>query len=175
MHVRVVRSLVGVTLVVTPIAAGCSLRRAPGPPPSPYCRPGNPLAGVYHPARLSLRSWCRVAVGTVERVKFEPFDGDVHVELRLDETEHSLLSSGNDAVAGNLIVEIIPQDRSVVAVPEEGARIEVVGPWVDDTTHGWREIHPAWSVSSGRIVPATPEELRRVRELLAGRAADPDS
>ena len=175
MRLRVLRSLVGAALVLTPVVAGCSLRRAPGPPPSPFCRGGDPLAGVYHPARLSLRSWCRVVVGTVDRVKFEQFDGDVHIELRLDAADRGLLSGGNDAVGGDLIVEIIPQDRSVVAVPEEGSRVEVVGPWVDDTTHGWREIHPAWAVSSGRIVPATPEELRRVQELLAGAAADPDS
>jgi hypothetical protein len=73
------------------------------------------------------------------------------------------------------VVEIIPQDRSIVAVPEVGAHIEVVGPWVEDTTHGWREIHPAWFVSAGRIVPASPEELRRVRALLSGAASDPDA
>jgi hypothetical protein len=175
MRPRLLRCVAGALVVLAPVVAGCSLRRVPGPPPSPYCRGGDPLAGVYHPARLSVRSSCRVAVGTVEHVKFEEFDGDVHVDLRLDDGQDGLLSSGNDAVGGTLVVEIIPQDRSVVAVPEEGARIEVVGPWVDDTTHGWREIHPAWAVSSGRIVPATPEELRRVRELLAGSSADPDS
>jgi hypothetical protein len=174
---RVVRSVAGAVVLAGFVAAGCSLRRSVGPPPSPYCRGGDPLAGVYHPARLSLRSWCRVAVGTVERVRFEQFDGDVHVDLRLDPGYEGLASDGNAAVGGDLIVEIIPQDRSVVAVPEEGARIEVVGPWVDDSTHGWREIHPAWWVSSGRIVPATPDELRRVQELLARGSGgrDPDS
>ena len=168
------RSVLGMLLVAAPLAAGCSLRRSAGPPPSPYCRTGQALAGVYHPARLILRSNCRVATGIVERVKFEEFDGDVHVDLRLDPGYEGLLSSGNDRVGGTLVVEIIPQDRDAVAVPEEGTRVQVVGPWVDDTTHRWREIHPAWFVSAGRIVPASPTELRRVRELLAGAASDPD-
>jgi hypothetical protein len=155
-------------LLLGVVAAGCALRRHAEPPPSPHCRPGDPLAGVYHPARLHVKSRCRVAVGVVEDVKFERFDGDVHIDLRLDDAYRALLSSGNDQVGGNLVVEIIPQDRSTVPVPDVGARVTVVGPWVDDTAHDWREIHPAWWISSGRIVPASPEELRRVRELLAG-------
>jgi hypothetical protein len=51
-------------------------------------------------------------------------------------------------------------------VPRVGSRIEVVGPWDDDTEHGWNEIHPAWWISAGSIEPATQEELRAVRLLL---------
>ena len=58
--------------------------------------------------------------------------------------------------------------RSRVAVPQEGTRIEVVGPWVEDTKHGWNEIHPAWWVSAGEIEPASETELRRVQLLLQG-------
>jgi hypothetical protein len=148
-------------------AAGCGLvgGRA-SPPPSPYCRQGDPLAGVYHPDRLHVKKRCVLATGTVEEVRFEQFDGDVHVDLRPDDAYADLLSDGNDRVGGNLVVEIIPQDRSSVPVPEVGSRISVVGPYVDDTTHDWREIHPAWWVSSGRIVPATETELARVHQLL---------
>jgi hypothetical protein len=155
-------------LLLGVVAAGCALRRHAEPPPSPHCRPGDPLAGVYHPARLHVKSRCRVAVGVVEDVKFERFDGDVHIDLRLDDAYRALLSSGNDQVGGNLVVEIIPQDRSRVAVPEEGARIEVAGPWVEDTQHGWNEIHPAWWVSAGAIEPASATELRRAQLLLQG-------
>ena len=98
----------------------------------------------------------------------EEYDGDVHVDLRVDSAYEGLLSDGNDRIGGELVVEIIPQDRSRVAVPEEGSRIEVVGPWVEDTTHGWNEIHPAWWVSAGTIEPASPTELRRVQLLLQG-------
>jgi hypothetical protein len=134
--------------------------------PSPYCRGGGPLAGVYNPQRLIVKSRCRIAIGTVHKVKFEEYDGDVHIDLRPDPGYKKLLSDGNGRVGGNLVVEVIPQDRSRVAVPQEGARIEVVGPWVEDTTHGWNEIHPAWWVSAGTIEAASPTELRRVQLLL---------
>ncbi len=148
-------------------AAACSLRREAAPA-SPYCRGGSPLAGVYHPQRLNVKSRCRVVVGTVSKVKFEAYDGDVHVDLRPDAGFEKLLSDGNERVGGNLVVELIPQDRSRVAVPVEGTRIEVVGPWVSDTQHGWNEIHPAWWISAGRIEPASATELRRAQLLLQG-------
>ena len=150
-------------------AAACSLRRHVALP-SPYCRGGGPLAGVYHPQRLIVKSRCKIAIGTVHKVKFEEYDGDVHIDLRPDPDYGHLLADGNSRVGGNLVVEIIPQDRSRVAVPQEGARIEVVGPWVDDTEHGWNEIHPAWWVSAGAIEPASTTELRRVQLLLQGAA-----
>jgi hypothetical protein len=109
------------------------------------------------------------ATGVVEQVKFEDFDGDVRIDLRPDEASRHLLSSGNDQVGGNLLVEIIPQDRGTVSIPDVGATVTVVGPWVDDETHGWREIHPAWWVSSGRIV--APHELERVQSLFDGAGA----
>jgi len=168
--VVVVRLLV-VVLVIAGFVAGCALRRA-GPPPSPHCRSGSPLVGVYHPQRLVVKSRCRVAVGTVRAVKFEDYDGDVHVDLRLDQAYDGLLDDGNVRVGGNLVVELIPQDRSRVAVPEVDTRVQVVGPWVEDTQHGWNEIHPAWWVSAGRIQPATAAELRAVQSLIQGSASD---
>jgi hypothetical protein len=122
-------------------------------PPSPYCRGGPPLTGVYHSPRLEVKRRCAVASGIVTRVKFEEFDGDVHVELRTDGGER-------------LIVEVIPQDRGVVRIPDTGARVTVVGPRVWDTTHDWAEIHPAWWISTGRIVAASTQELARVESLL---------
>jgi hypothetical protein len=71
------------------------------------------------------------------------------------------------------VVEVIPQDRSRVAVPEVGTRVQVVGPWVEDTQHGWNEIHPAWWVSAGRIQPATAAELRAVQSLIQSSASEP--
>jgi hypothetical protein len=91
--------------------------------------------------------------GVVTSVKFEDFDGDVHVNLRTDAGE-------------KLIVEVIPQDRAVVPVPSTGTRVTVVGPSVWDTAHEWAEIHPAWWISAGRIVPASTQELARVESLL---------
>ena len=159
-----------VLLALLPVLAGCALVGSKAsPPPSPYCRPDDPLAGVYHPSRLHVRSRCAVATGVVDKVKFEDFDGDVHIDLRLDDQSSRLLSSGNDQVGGDLVVEVIPQDRSRVAIPDVGATVTVVGPWVDDEAHGWREIHPAWWISAGHVLPATPRELERVNTLLHGR------
>jgi len=165
------RAAVILGLFVLCCAAACSLRREVAPA-SPYCRGGGPLAGVYHPQRLIVKSRCRVAIGTVRAVKFEEYDGDVHVDLRPDPGYEKLLSDGNARVGGNLVVEIVPQDRAHVVVPQEGARIEVVGPWVEDTQHGWNEIHPAWWVSAGTIQPASAEELRRAQLLLQGGGDD---
>jgi len=131
-------------------------------PPSSYCRSGDPLAGVYHPARLKVRKRCVQTSGTVVRTKLEDYDGDVHVTLDTDAGER-------------LVVEIVPQDRSRVPIPDAGSRVTVVGPRVHDTTHDWDEIHPAWWISSGRIVPASPRELERVRRLLEGRYAGTDA
>jgi len=173
--VVVVRRLL-VLLALVVVVAGCALRRS-APPPSPHCRSGSALAGVYHPQRLKVKSRCRVTVGTVEEVKPEVYDGDVHIRLRLDPGQDGLLSSGNARVGGALIVEIIPWDRARVLVPVVGQRIQVVGPWVDDTAHGWNEIHPAWWISAGTIQPASAEELHKVDQLLHGiepAANDPD-
>jgi hypothetical protein len=118
------------------------------------------MAGVYHPSRLRVKSRCRVAVGTVSKVVFEAYDGDVHVDLRLDPAYESLLSDGNYRVGGNLVVEVIPFDR-----PRGGARGRRANrgrrALVEDDQHGWNEIHPAWWVSAGRIEPATHAELAR--------------
>jgi hypothetical protein len=139
-------------LLLLLVPAGCSLRRQATPPVSPYCRGGDPLAGVYHPDRLHVRNRCAVATGTVESVRMEDYDGDVHIWLRTSD--------------GRLVAEIIPQDRALVGVPDEGAQVTVVGPLVDDLQHDWREIHPVWLVTPSRILPATPYELARVRALL---------
>jgi hypothetical protein len=143
--------------LVVAIAAFAALlllvRPHPSPPPSPYCRGGPPLAGVYHPQRLEVKKRCAVVAGLVTKVKFEAFDGDVHIGLRADDGE-------------KLVVEVIPQDRAVVPIPDTGAHVTVVGPRAWDTTHDWPEIHPAWWISAGRIVPASTQELARVESLL---------
>jgi hypothetical protein len=142
-------------LVVLVVPAGCSVRRQAAPPVSPYCRGGDPLAGVYHPDRLHVRKRCTLVSGTVESIRMEDYDGDVHIWLRTAD--------------GRLVAEIIPQDRALVGIPEEGTQVTVVGPLVDDLQHDWREIHPTWLVAPSRILPASPYELARVRALLQSR------
>jgi hypothetical protein len=143
-------------LVVTVAALAVLLlvvRPHAGTPPSPHCRGGPPLAGVYHSPRLEVKKRCAVVTGVVTKVKFEDYDGDVHFGLRTDSGEL-------------LVVEVVPQDRAVVAIPDTGAHVTVVGPQVWDTAHDWAEVHPAWWISSGRIVPASTQELARVESLL---------
>jgi len=154
-RLEIVLALVGIALVV-----GLVWPRHAWSPPSPYCRDGPPLAGIYHSDRLHVRDRCVVATGVVTRVKFETYDGDVHLDLR--PSDERLLDAGQQ----DLVVEVIPQDRAVVAIPDVGANVTVVGPWVDDREHGWREIHPAWWISSGRVVPASEAELQAERTLL---------
>jgi hypothetical protein len=166
------RALLVGALLVLGLVGGCTLRHGAPVVDSPLCRHGDPLAGVYHPARLHVRSRCLVASGVVRRVKFEAFDGDVHIDLRVDESARNLLSGGNEAVDGDLVVEVIPQDRERVPIPTEGDRVTVLGPWVDDTTHGWREIHPAWWISGGVLRPPSSSELARVRLLLSHGGSD---
>src|SRR4051794_17484173 len=146
------RRAVLLLLAVVLVPAGCSLRRTASPPVSPYCRGGDPLDGVYHPDRLHVRRHCAVVTGTVESVRMEAYDGDVHIWLRTPD--------------GRLVVEIIPQDRALVGVPETAAEVTVVGPLVDDLQHGWREVHPAWLVTPSRILPANATEVARVHALL---------
>jgi hypothetical protein len=147
-------------LLVVVLAVSLAWPRHAWSPPSPYCRDGPALAGVYHTDRLHVRERCVVTTGVVTRVIFEKYDGDVHVALRPDDPR--LLGRGDD----NLVVEVIPQDRAVVPIPAVDAHVTVVGPWVDDLEHGWREVHPAWWISSGRVVPASAGELEAVRTLL---------
>ena len=142
-----------IVFVVALAAALLLVRPRSEPPPSPYCRGGPPLAGVYHSDRLAVRKRCAVASGVVTQVKFEEYDGDVHIRL-------------TDEDGRELVVEVLPQDRSVVAIPDTGQHVQVVGPRVDDLEHGWPEIHPAWWISAGRIMPASPRELGRTEALL---------
>jgi hypothetical protein len=159
-HAGVVRRLeIALVLLAAALTAALLWPHGAWSPPSPYCHSGPVLAGVYHSERLHVRDRCVVAAGVVTRVKFEKYDGDVHLDLAPDDRR---LLGGRD----ELVVEVLPQDRATVPIPAEGTRVTVVGPWVDDVEHGWREIHPAWWISSGRLVPATPPELEAVERLL---------
>jgi len=154
-HARSVQRLELALVVAIAAFAGLLLVVRPhgSAPPSPHCRGGPALAGVYHSPRLEVKKRCAVASGVVTKVKFEEYDGDVHFNLRTGAGEQ-------------LVVEVIPQDRAVVPIPDTGAHVSVVGPQVWDTAHDWAELHPAWWISSGRIVPASTQELARVESLL---------
>ena len=107
----------------------------------------NPLAGVYHPWRLQILNRDMTASGTVELVKSEP-DHDWHINLILDKKYAKLINAENVKWEhGELVVEVIPMDQPHITRPYVGERLTVIGAYVDDRDHGWREIHPAWIVN----------------------------
>ena len=111
------------------------------------------LKGVYHPSRLTVLSPCKKGAGVVMDVKVESGsggDGDVHIQLQLDPAYVSLKNAVNDAKQkGNLVVEYMPRDGGHLPKPKVGQHLVLVGAWVLDTQHGWRELHPVWSVKVG--------------------------
>ena len=103
------------------------------------------LDGVYHPERLDVLNGCKRLRGTVTVVRHEE-DGDLHVIVRLDTAYRRLLDSTNYSQQhGGLVVELMARDGGHLPVPTRGARIAIVGAWVLDTVHGWREIHPVFA------------------------------
>ena len=134
------------------------------------CRSGDPLANVYHPARLRVVDACATVSGTVRSVRAED-DGDVHFDL---EVQSDLVNEFNVADQhGWLVAEIVPADRpgctpgtppqashdtydygictgADIAEPSVGDVVTVTGPYVVDEHHGWMEIHPVWALSAGR-------------------------
>ena len=141
---------------------------------STACR-ADPLAGVYHPARLQVVNPCVTVSGTVTSIRNES-DGDVHIGLDLDAPFKPLLNVDNVSPNGSmLVVELVPADRpgcvqgqparpstgtydygtcsgASIATPSTGEHVAVTGPYVRDTVHGWMEIHPAWSVVATRAI-----------------------
>jgi hypothetical protein len=112
---------------------------------------------------------CVTVSGTVAEVRHEP-DGDDHVNLHLDPVFTYLLNTRNGSgQIGNLVVEVVPADKPGCTVgqpprpasgsydygtctgaditsPAKGQHVQVTGPYVLDTAHGWMEVHPAWAI-----------------------------
>ena len=110
--------------------------------------PNDVLAGVYHPERLQVLAPCRIAVGGVVQVRHEP-DGDLHIDVALDGAYSSLIDEANRSEQhGALVVEFMARDGGHLPAPAVGDHIRLTGAWVDDTDHGWNELHPVWSVQS---------------------------
>jgi hypothetical protein len=152
------RVLVAVILTVLTACSQAAAPNATHPSPASACGSGPPLAGIYQPDRLQILDPCRHAVGLVVSVVPED-DGDSHVWIVLDPAYSELLNA-EDHFQGKptMLAEIVPDcptnasppDSSAadkcpatkLAVPSAGQRVAIDGPWVLDTNHGWREIHP---------------------------------
>jgi hypothetical protein len=105
------------------------------------------LDGVYHPDRLSVMDPCFHAAGTVTESTVEE-DGDLHFDVALEQPYRSMLLSGNrTAQNGDLVVELMPRDYGHIDAPSTGDHVDIVGAYVNDTLHGWAELHPVWSLT----------------------------
>jgi hypothetical protein len=114
--------------------------------PSPSCRSGDPLAGVYNPLRFRVLSKCEVASGTVESASLQ--DGsDQRIAVGLASQYTKLLDVGNVKYQnGLLVLELSPQGQTTVSVPSLGEQITFVGPLVYDSDNHWNAISPVWSI-----------------------------
>jgi hypothetical protein len=136
------------------------------------CRPGDPLANVYHEDRLSVWKTCLTVSGTVTDVRAED-DGDSHVYLALDPPDATSLK------LTSLLLEIVPADKpgctpgqpprpasgsydyghctgADESDPAVGSHVSVTGPYVYDEDHHWNEIHPVWAISASPGVATAP-------------------
>jgi len=128
------------------------------PPPaaaSPQCNAAL-WSHVYDPSRLQVRDACRTVTGTITDQHTNE-DGDVDVRLAVDPPYTSLLNAGNISnLSGHLQTEAICQTqitdpnaakacqglKGSIAIPPNGTHVQVTGPYVYDSVHGWMEIHP---------------------------------
>ena len=125
----------------------------------PSCAPGDQDPYAYRPARLHVLAPCLRVVGTVEESSTEA-DGDVHLNVRLDDAYRGILVDGNSFEDGDLIVEpvchIPPLQADAIRVcagdpdpltdvPKVGDRVWLEGRYVLDLQHhGWAELHPLY-------------------------------
>lgn len=115
---------------------------------------------VYHAQRLHVLNPCTTVTGVIEK-ELKERDGDYHLRLRLDRQFDSMLNDKNrSSQYGDLVVEVICQNRVVQddamtacesldrrwEIPSVGTHVQVTGPYVYDTDHGWNEIHPVNSI-----------------------------
>jgi len=128
------------------------------------CTPTDQDLYVYRPARLQALAPCIRVVGTVEGSSTES-DGDVHINVRLDEPYRGVLRPGNEFEDGDLIVEpvcqVAPPQADAIRicagdphpldrVPRVGDHVRLEGRYVLDLQHhDWAELHPLyrWDVA----------------------------
>src|SRR5437879_1882120 len=135
-------------LIVRFNAASTSAPQGVASPPSPECRKGNPLEGVYNPQRLQVISICQMGSGIVRSVNLQG-DGNWRIDVGLSPQYGRLLDVGNVQFQnGWLVLELIPRDQATISVPLVGKQITFVGPLVYDSQSHWNAIYPVWSIQS---------------------------
>lgn len=152
-----------IIVILVIILTGCSPAQTASITPkqsSNQCRI-NPLAGVYHPSRLTVIDKCKTISGTVEDVKHEA-DHDYHIRLKLDAQYKNLINAENVKVQhGDIVLEIIPMDEKRVPTVKKGEHITVTGAYVKDGKHGWMEIHPVWNINGQGSTKYTAAEAAK--------------
>lgn len=153
------------------LTAACSLPGDPAPSPTTGPTTCERLSDqlvppVYHPQRLQLLEPCVLYRGVVIANLHEQ-DGDRHLWIAPDPDYERFLNPANVYHGRKaLVAEIVPAcitepadeaaaarcPRSTLSPPPSGSHVEITGPWVLDTHHGWDEIHP---VASIKILPRT--------------------
>lgn len=137
---------------------------SPSPAATSGCRTGPPEAGVHNPDRLQVLDPCKHAAGTLVDVAHED-DGDYHLWFTPDPAYTYLMNPENHFEARPaMLAEITPDcgaanpadartaarcPPSNLPIPRIGQHVSIDGPWVLDTDHGWREIHPVDAIKIG--------------------------
>jgi len=152
----------GLSVLLCACAQAATVSRASPPSVSNGCRPGPPEAGVHNPDRLQVLDPCTHAEGVVVDVAHED-DGDYHVWFKADPGYEYLLNPNNHFQARPaMLAEITPDcppstnppdarsasrcPKTSLPIPKLGDHVAIDGPWVLDTDHGWREVHPVDSI-----------------------------
>jgi len=129
--------------------------------------PAQATARVWGSSRLVVHNPCQHAVGTVHSLEVGEGDGDIDIFVTL-EPEYSSLEGApqnEDNVrrygkGGDIAMELMPRDGwstdpdtseprpAHIPAPSVGAKVDVWGAWVFDSSHGYYEIHPIFSMST---------------------------
>lgn len=105
-----------------------------------------PLAGVEDPSRLTVMEACATVKGVVQEIVLKVNDERTayHFTILPDAGYAQFVNGENTAqLKGALVVEVLPADSTIMPRLALGQHLEVQGPHVTDTVHGWNEIHPA--------------------------------
>ncbi len=163
-------SNLGALLVAVALVA-CGAPTLAPVPPSPKnaqpCTTTDQDRYTYRPARLQVILPCLRVTGTIIQSSAEA-DGDYHINVKLDPPYEDLLTDGNAAEDGLLIVEPVCQFPPLQAeairvcasdpdplsggLPAVGDHVFLEGRWVLDLQHhAWAELHPLYRW--GKVAP----------------------
>ena len=113
---------------------------------SPFCRKGDPLAGVYNPLRFRVLSNCEIGSGIVGSITVQA-DGTTWIDATVNHQYSKLLGPGNISHQnGLLVLEDSSKDQAVTL--SLGEPITFVAPLVYDTDGQFNAIVPVWSITA---------------------------